>query len=319
MRSVAAIGRWSTRRPRLAIGTWVAFAVVAIGVATVTGTASLQNGAVGESARGYALMDAHQTWPAAHEYGYLHSDTLTANAPAFAAATRDVAARMREQLAGPVGVRSSADRHSALVAAKVTRPFSVDALRASVLAAGAAHPQVSVGEAGDISASQARDHVVNGDLHRAGILSVPVTLIVLLFAFGAVVAPLGPLLLALAAVAAAFGLLGPISQAFPLDDAVKTVVLLIGMAVGVDYALFYVIRSREERARGAPSHEALERTSRTSGRTVLVSGTTVAIAMAGMFIIGSDIFNGLASGTITVIACAVAGAVIVLRGVLELL
>jgi uncharacterized membrane protein YdfJ with MMPL/SSD domain len=114
-------------------------------------------------------------------------------------------------------------------------------------------------------------------------------------------------------------LLGPISQVFPLDDSVKIVVLLIGMAVGVDYALFYVIRSREERHRGVPSHEALERTARTSGRTVLVSGTTVAIAMAGMYVIGSDIFNGLASGTITVIVCAVAASVTVLPGILVLL
>jgi uncharacterized membrane protein YdfJ with MMPL/SSD domain len=142
---------------------------------------------------------------------------------------------------------------------------------------------------------------------------------VLLFAFGAVVAALIPVVLALTAVAATFGLLGPISQAFPLDDSVKIVVVLIGMAVGVDYALFYVIRSREERRRSLPSHEALERTARTSGRTVLISGTTVAIAMAGMYIIGTDIFNGLASGTITVIACAVAGSVTVLPGLLELL
>src|SRR5262249_40710197 len=172
----------------------------------------------------------------------------------------------------------------------------------------------TVGETGDISASDARDRVVNNDLHRAELLSVPVTLLVLLFAFGAVVAALVPVLLALTAVAAAFGLLGPISQAFPLDDSVKIVVVLIGMAVGVDYALFYVIRSREERHRGVPSHEALERTARTSGRTVIVSGTVVAVAMAGMFIVGSDVFNGLAAGTITVILCAVAGSVTVLPG-----
>jgi len=114
-------------------------------------------------------------------------------------------------------------------------------------------------------------------------------------------------------------LLGPISQAFALDDATKTVVLLIGMAVGVDYALFYVIRAREERRRGRAAHEALERTVHTSGRTVLVSGSTVAIAMAGMYVIGSLTFNGIASGTIAVILCAVAGSVTVLPAVLELL
>ena len=85
------------------------------------------------------------------------------------------------------------------------------------------------------------------DLHRAEQLSIPVTLLVLLISFGALVAALVPVMLAATAVIAAFGLLGPISQVFPLDDSVKTVVLLIGMAVGVDYALFYVVRSREER------------------------------------------------------------------------
>jgi RND superfamily putative drug exporter len=146
-----------------------------------------------------------------------------------------------------------------------------------------------------------------------------VTLVVLLFAFGAIVAALVPVLLALTAVAATFGLLGPVSHVFPLDDSTTTVIVLIGMAVGVDYALFYVIRSREERRRGLPSHEALERTARTSGRTVIVSGTTVAVAMAGMYVIGSKIFNGLASATILVVACAVAGSVTVLPAVLELL
>src|SRR5439155_5257280 len=213
----------------------------------------------------------------------------------------------------------SRDHRAVLVVGQVNRPVSIDAVRAAVLAVGKAHPLVTVEETGDISASDARDRVVNRDLHRTKLLSVPVTLLVLLFAFGAIVAALVPVLLALTAVVAAFGLLGPASQAFPLDDSVKTVVVLIGMAVGVDYALFYVVRSREERRRGVPSHEALERTARTSGRTVIVSGTVVAVAMAGMFIIRSDVFNGLAAGTITVILCAVAGSVTVLPGVLELL
>ena len=157
------------------------------------------------------------------------------------------------------------------------------------------------------------------DLSRAERLSLPVTLLVLLIAFGALVAALVPVLLAATAVIAAFGLLGPISQVFPLDNSVKTVVLLIGMAVGVDYALFYVVRSREERRRGGSTRAALERTSRTSGRAVLIAGTTVMIAMAGQFVVGSDIFNGIAAGTIVVVACAVAGSVTVLPALLQLL
>ena len=317
--SPARLGRWSIRHPRRAILLWLAFVLVAVAAGAGTGSKSLQNGAIGESARGYSLLDGHQAWPAQREYGDLHSDSLRANDPAFRAAAADVAARMRRILGGQTTIRASGDRHSVLVTGLVTRPFSTAALRASVLAARAGHPQIAVGETGEVSASEAHNHAVHGDLHRAELLSVPVTLLVLLFAFGAGVAAVVPVLLALTAVVAAFGLLGPISQAFPLDDSVKTVVLLIGLAVGVDYALFYVIRSREERRHGLPSHEALERTARTSGRTVLISGATVAIAMAGMYLIGSDLFNGIASGTIAVIACAVAGSVTVLPAVLELL
>jgi len=305
------------RRPRRAIGAWLLFVVLAVAFGVATGTESLENGAVGESARGYALMDRHQAWPPAREYGYVHSDSSTASDPAFKATVADVRSRMQAGLGTTPSVQVAGGGHAVLLAGVVHR-FS-PGFRDSVLAAAAAHPGVTVEETGDISASDARDRVVNSDLHRAELLSIPVTLLVLLFAFGAVVAALVPVLLALTAVAATLGLLGPISQAFAMDDSVKTVVVLIGMAVGVDYALFYVIRSREERHRGLSSHEALERTARTSGRTVLISGTTVAIAMAGMFVLGLDIFNGLAAGTIAVIACAVAGSVTVLPGVLELL
>ena len=110
--------------------------------------------------------------------------------------------------------------------------------------------------------------------------SLPITLIILVLAFGALVAALVPLLLAATAVAAAIGLLGPLSQIWPIDEAASSVVLLIGLAVGVDYALFYLRREREERARGRSSKAALEAAAATSGRAVLVSGITVATAMA---------------------------------------
>jgi uncharacterized membrane protein YdfJ with MMPL/SSD domain len=114
-------------------------------------------------------------------------------------------------------------------------------------------------------------------------------------------------------------LLGPLSQLFPVEDSAKTVVLLIGMAVGVDYALFFVVRSRAERKRSVGIDEALETTLRTSGRTVVVSGATVAIAMAGMYLVGVRTLSGIATAAIAVIACAVLGAVTVLPATLRLL
>ena len=288
-----------------------------------TGTKTLQNGAIGESARGYELMDANNLWPPPREIAYLHSPTLTTAAPAFRAAVADVVRRLgtqQVQIATPSQDRQlvSSDAHSALVVASLTGG-SADQVRNTILAAAPAHPGVTIEETGDITASDARDRSTNNDLQRAEILSVPVTLFVLLFAFGAIIAATVPVLLALTAVAAAFGLLGPISQGIPIDDSVRTVLVLIGMAVGVDYALFYVMRSREERRRGRSPHEALDRTIRTSGRTVILSGTTVIIAMAAMFLIGTKVFNSLAAATISVVACAVAGSVTVLPGVLRLL
>ena len=310
--SPTAVGRWSTRRPVLAIAAWLTIVLLAVFALAATGSKPLQSGAVGESARGDAMINSHQIELAPREYAYLHSDSLTAGAPAFRAATRRVSAAMRDALGAPARVSVSGDRHAALITVAATQPFDTGALNAAVARAGTAHPGVSavLADPGANSGS---------DLSRAERLSIPVTLIVLLIAFGSLVAAAVPVLLAVTAVVAAFGLLGPISQLFPLDDSVKTVVLLIGMAVGVDYALFYVVRSREERGCGGSTRAALDRTSRTSGRAVIIAGTTVIISMAGQFVVGSDIFNGIASGTIVVVACAVAGSVTVLPALLELL
>jgi RND superfamily putative drug exporter len=305
------MGRWSIRRPWWAIAAWVAFVVLAVASLAVTGTKSLNNGAVGESARGYALMDRYQLWSNSPVELYLHSDRLRTGDRPFASALRRIAHGMHSTLGTRVRVEISGDRHSGLLAAPVDRPPRGN-FGAAIAAVRGAYPQLAIVDLGNVA------HNGHNDLRKAEELSLPVTLLVLLFAFGSIVAALTPMLLALTAVVAAFGLLGPVSHAFPLDDSVKTVVLLIGMAVGVDYALFYVVRSREERTRGLSSHEALERTARTSGRTVVISGSVVAIAMSGMFIVGSDVLNGIASGTVLVVACAVAGSVTVLPAVLEL-
>jgi uncharacterized membrane protein YdfJ with MMPL/SSD domain len=325
VRPVTAIGRWSTRRPWLAIGCWLGFVAIAVVSLVATGTQTLQNGAVGESARGYRLIDQNRLWPAPHELAYLHSRTLVVADPPFRAAIRDVVSRVQgdgqvlSPLEGPQRKELvAAGGHSALVVVTLGDVRASD-VRASILAAGPAHPAVTIEETGDITASDAVDTSNHDDLKRAELLSIPVTFVVLLFAFGGLVAALVPVLLALTAVIAAFALQGPISQVFHIDDSVRIVLVLIGMAVGVDYALFYIVRSREERRRGLPSHEALERTAHTSGRTVVVSGTTVAIAMAALFLVHSATFDSLAAATITVVVCAVAGSVTVLPAVLELL
>jgi RND superfamily putative drug exporter len=322
------IGRWSAAHPWRALTVWLVFVIACVALGARTGTQTLSDGAVGESARGNALMDQQGLWGPPREYAYLHSNLLLSSDPGFAAATRDTKRRLTA-LGLPVTETTSADRRSVLLSAVPGQPANpaqahrliaaLTGVPAAVGAAARAHPGLTIAETGDISASHAQDRIVNGDLRRVELLAIPVTLVVLLLAFGSVVAAVVPLLLGLTAVAAGLGLLGPISHLFPVQDSAKTVILLIGLAVGVDYALFYVARSRQERQAGATQRQALETTSRTSGRTVVISGSIVALAIAGMFVPGLKVLNGIAAGTIAVIVCAVAGSVTVLPALLTLL
>ena len=188
---------------------------------------------------------------------------------------------------------------------------------AAVDGAKAAHPDLFIGTFGETSADEEINESVGKDLERAGLLSLPVTIVVLVVVFGALVAAGIPLLLALTAVLATMGLLAMPSQIWPMDENVSAVVLLIGLAVGVDYSLFYLKREREERAAGRSERAALEAAAATSGRSVLISGVTVIIAMAGMFLTGDEAFGSFALGTIMVVAIAVLGSLTVLPALLS--
>ena len=174
-----------------------------------------------------------------------------------------------------------------------------------------------VGQFGDASADKAISKAFEEDFQKAEVLSLPITLIILIVAFGSLVAAGVPLLLGITAVAATIGLLAPISQLFPMDESVGSVVLLVGLAVGVDYSMFYLRRKMEERDAGRSPEQALEFAAATSGQAVLISGLTVMIAMAGMFFAGSIVFQSFAIGTILVVGIAVLGSLTVLPAVLS--
>ena len=164
-----------------------------------------------------------------------------------------------------------------------------------------------------VNADKQLDKAIVDDFKKAGMFSVPVTLDrSCVVAFGALVAAGLPLLLALTAVFATMGLLALPEPALPLDADIGVIVLLIGLAVGVDYSLFYMKREREERAAGRSERAALEAAAATSGRSVLVSGLTVMVAMAGMFFTGDPTFIGFGVGTMIVVAVAVLGSLTVL-------
>ncbi len=177
-------------------------------------------------------------------------------------------------------------------------------------------PGFTVEQFGDASINKQLNDSIGKDFSRALVTSLPITLVILLLAFGALVAASIPILLALTAVLATIGLVAVTSHFSPVDSSINEVILLIGLAVGVDYSMFYLRREREERESGRSEQASLAAAAATSGRAVLVSGLTVMVAMAGMYLGGASTFTSFATGTIIVVAVAVVGSLTVLPALL---
>jgi RND superfamily putative drug exporter len=161
--------------------------------------------------------------------------------------------------------------------------------------------------------------LVNEDMGRALFLNLPVTFVILALVFGALVAALVPLALALAATITAFGILTLISQSYALSETYTEVVLLMGLATGIDYALFVITRFRSERRAGRSKDEALKVASGTSGKAVVFAGTTVLVSISGMFLVDFVIFSTIALAAMVVVALAVIISVTLLPALLALL
>jgi RND superfamily putative drug exporter len=189
-------------------------------------------------------------------------------------------------------------------------------VQARVAQIGRAHAELRVREAGDVSVNTAINNRVADDLGSAEGISLPITLLLMLLAFGALIAAGVPVLLAITSVAATMGIAAPLSHLIHAEPTVSSLIVLIGMAVGVDYSLFYLKREREERAKGHTTRDAVEIAAATSGHSILVSGAAVVASMAGLFIAGSATFASLAAGSIVVVAVAVIGSVTVLPALL---
>jgi len=180
----------------------------------------------------------------------------------------------------------------------------------------AAHPDLTLRQTGGPSLDAAINDQVAEDLASAEGISIPVTLVLMLLAFGALIAAGIPVLLALGSVAATMGISAAVSHLVPAEPTVGSMIVLIGMAVGVDYSLFYLKREREERARGRSTLDAVEIAAQTSGHSILVSGFAVAASMSGLFLVGFVTFTSLALGAIIVVAVAVVGSITVLPALL---
>ena len=326
----ARMARWSSKHRKKAFWGWLAFVILAFAIGNAVGPNNISDvdNFNGESHDAEAALDRAGLRPQS-EVVFVQSDKLTIKDPQFRAAVADVTARLPkipyvEDVKSPLRGESavSEDGHAALIDFDVAGDSNeakdrIDPVLAAVAAAQRRHPDLAVEEIGDASANKAVNEVFTDDLAQAGELSLPVTLILLLITFGTLVAASVPLWIGLSAVAATLGLVNLPSQIVPIDNNLPAVILLIGLAVGVDYSLFYLKREREERAAGRSASAALEVAAATSGRAVLISGATVMVAMAGMFFSGDNTFISFAMGTILVVAVAVFASLTVLPAMLS--
>jgi RND superfamily putative drug exporter len=329
----ARAGRWSAGHWKTAVSTWLAFCVVAIALGSVAGTKMLKQAdtAAGGTKKAEQLLDRAGFPSQAAESVLVQSDMQTLGDPGFRATVADVARtvsalpqveRVRSPLVAANSGQVSDDRRSALVQFEIKgdedkADKKVQPILNAVDRVQERHAGFTVAEFGFASATHELNDTLNKDFQRAEYSSLPVTLLILLVAFGALVAAGLPVLLAFSGVLATIGLSALASHVVAAGDPTKSVILLIGMAVGVDYSLFYLRREREERARGASPKEALLTAARTSGHAVFISGLTVLIAMAGMLFTGNAIFTSIAVGAMLMVAVAVIGSLSILPAMLS--
>jgi uncharacterized membrane protein YdfJ with MMPL/SSD domain len=339
----ARAGRWSATHRKTAIIGWILFVVLATVIGGKIGQKNLEPSAMGngESKRGDMIVaDAGFPETIGERVLIQGKGSIKSGDPKITAAVKDVVSRLDriegvDDIESPLNAKDrpntvSNDGRSVVVNFSLPGKYetAADGAKleqaavaplAAVAAVQKAHPELRVEEHGDASQQKALGATERADEAKSMQFSLGGTLLILLLAFGAAVAAGVPLLLGISSFVATTGLLGPISQLSPLHEAVGQVTMLIGLAVGVDYAMFYLRRMMEEKDNGRSSEAALDVAAATSGRAVLISGFTVMAAMAGMFFSGNPIFSSFGIGTIIVVGVAMLGSLTFLPAVLSYL
>ncbi|WP_309059185.1 MMPL family transporter [Streptomyces sp.] len=330
----ARAGGWSARHRWAAVGIWVLFVVLAMGLGSAAGRVDVGNsdqlkGETSTAAR--IIEDAGIEEPASETVLVQARDEgLTATDPAFRSAVTAVVTAV-EKTGEVTDVTSpyesgtvSKDGRSALVQFDMrgdsdTAGERVEPVLNAVEEVQKDHEALRIEEIGGASMMKTFDDAFGDDFKKAEYSAVPVALGILLIAFGALVAALLPVALAITAIMATMGLMGLVSHLQPMSETANSVMLLVGLAVGVDYCLFYLRREREERAAGRDARTALRIAAATSGRAIVVSGVTVCVAMAGMLFTGLAEFEAMGLASLMVVAVAMVGSVTVLPALLSLL
>ncbi|WP_345962044.1 MMPL family transporter [Streptomyces sp. BRB040] len=335
VRGIAArAGGWSARHRWAAVGIWVLFVVLAMGLGSAAGRVDVKDsdqmgGETHTAAR--IVEDAGIDEPAGETVLIQAKDGgVKATDTEFRAAVDAVVAAVEKTgkvtgVTSPYDARTiSKDGRSALVQFDMrgeadTAGERVEPVLKAVEGVQKEHDALRIEEIGGASMMKTFDDAFGDDFKKAEYSAVPVALGILLVAFGALVAALVPVALAITAIVATMGLMGLVSHVQPMSETANSVMLLVGLAVGVDYCLFYLRREREERAAGRDAQTALRIAAATSGRAIVVSGVTVCVAMAGMLFTGIAEFEAMGLASLMVVAVAMVGSVTVLPALLSLL
>ncbi|MFC8429023.1 MMPL family transporter [Streptomyces sp. NPDC057253] len=330
----ARAGGWSARHRWAAVGIWVLFVVLAMGLGSAAGRVDVKDSdqLKGETHTAAKIIeDAGIDEPASETVLIQARD---AGGKATDADFRTAVAAVMKAVEGTGKVTDvtspydtgtiSKDGRSALVQFDMrgeadTAGERVEPVLKAVEGVQKEHESLRIEEIGGASMMKTFDDAFGDDFEKAELSAVPVALGILLIAFGALVAALLPVLLAVSAIMATMGLMGIVSHVMPMSDTANSVMLLVGLAVGVDYCLFYLRREREERQAGRDSQTALRIAAATSGRAIIVSGVTVCVAMAGMLFTGLAEFEAMGLASLMVVAVAMVGSVTVLPALLSLL
>ncbi|MEU7095869.1 MMPL family transporter [Kitasatospora aureofaciens] len=322
------IARWSARHAWRAIAGWFAFVVLCLGIGIAVGSheATTEDYRVGEAGRAEAIAGSAGMQQQPTEQVIIHARSGPLDTAAAASAAQDLTERMRKlpEVQGVAAPVSSKDGQVVRVPVVLNGPEldgkkNVGPLLAQTAKVQDGHPNLVVEETGSPSISKGVNDQRGKDLALSERITLPVTLITLLIVFGSVVMAGVPLLLALSSITAALGLSMVASHLLPDPGVGTNMILLIGLAVGVDYTLFYLKREREERSRagGRLSSEALvELAAATAGRAIVVSGLAVIVSTATLYLATDVIFSSLATGTILVVAVAVASSLTALPALL---
>ena len=329
----------SARHPWWVIGIWVALLVAAVfsfpgltGALTASEMQFLNNP---ESAQGQKLIAQRVSGSSGEvETLLVHSDTYTVDDSAFqqivqestaavAAQTTAVQSAYNYYQANAVDPASAAalvstDRHTILIYVTLT-PGNADFKAYLSTTEGLSRDGFTVTTVGQASIGSELSSAATSDLRSAETVGLPITMIVLVIVFGAFVAAGVSLILALVTIGVTIGGVIAIGSIIPQSFFIVNIVMMIGLAVGIDYALLIIERYREERRQGLDKYEAIVATGRTASRAVLFSGGTVMLALIGLFIVPITTFRSLGLGAVLVVGIAVLAMLTLVPALISLL